>query len=191
VQSRLALRVRVTASGTATLIRLPVPLCRRTVPLALAVALQCFWAKFWQCHSGTTGTHWHLSHRLSLPLAVAHSHRRQPRQLPLACHKPPRRHIVVWPPVGRGPRPYFHRDDFGLKQAFHRESRWPPEGWQGGLGGHSGPSSRNPDGDPPKNSYFIGIPRNPDEITAWVGHGRLAEAGRLGELQKGKSFFFF
>ncbi len=45
--------------------------------------------------------------------------------------------------TARPGRPYFHRDDFGLKQAFHRESRWQPEGWQGGLGGHPPGSARD------------------------------------------------
>jgi hypothetical protein len=79
--------------------------------------------------------------------------------------------------VRRRRRPYFHRDDFGLKQAFQAFIGNPdghPKGGRGVWGvtpQQRGASSRNPDGDPPKNPYFIGIPRNPDEITAWVTVG--------------------
>ena len=59
-----------------------------------------------------------------------------------------------------GVRACFRRDDFGQKQPSRRDSRRPPEGWQRGLGGHP----RNPDGGPLKTPYFVGIPRNPDEI---------------------------
>ena len=57
-----------------------------------------------------------------------------------------------------------------------------PKGGRGVWGGHP----RNPDGGPLKTPYFVGIPRNPDEIKPCLSLIRIKRRKKIKEERKKK-----